>query len=174
MPFFLSAVWAGKCSHTSWTCTHTHKHRVLSFASRQQKNRHSNKPRRQHWTQLVRHYNTSLLSVEPHWAQLSWAVPCYSLVFNIAGNMIKGKHTDNVCHPQEMEDTDVWPATDQPVWHRIRQVVYRWGICSGHKQQLNPKLNTVVQTESERQTNKTFLDTRFQVARKPVSIDTTT
>lgn len=48
-------------------------------------------------------------------ATLSSTEPCYSLVFNIAGNMIKGKHTDNVCHPQEMEDTDVWPATDQPV-----------------------------------------------------------
>lgn len=41
-----------------------YKPRALSFICAQQRIRHSNKPRRQHLTQQVRHYHPSLLSTE--------------------------------------------------------------------------------------------------------------
>lgn len=70
----------------------------------------------------------------PYRAQPSWAVPCHSSVSSVAGNKIR--HADgNGKH---------WcvAKTDQPGQYRVKQVVYRWGICSGQKWQQKSNLIT--------------------------------
>lgn len=166
--FFHGTVWASKCSHTSQRHAHTKIQTVLSFACRQQWNGCRKNAWRQHLTQLDRHYNTFLLSIEPSWDQVSWAVACYSLVFNIAGNKIRARHGQQCESLPGSGKPWCVTSTNQLGWHRVRQVVYRWEVCLGHKQWIQSSTQCY---KSETTKDSLMLVLRWQ--RKPASIEST-